>query len=76
MLCADFSACVASVTGNFHLQKTLDWDNDGVGKDLNAIAHRMLNWEEDLSADLGLSCVDIHDIKELHTKCGLRRLAK
>ena len=50
-----------------YLDKVLDWDQKGVDKDLMEIAHHMLGWEEQLSAPLGLTQVDIHDIKEMHT---------
>ena len=40
-----------------HLEQQLDWN------DLIEIAHRMLDWEEKL---LGLTAVDIHDIKARH----------
>ena len=33
-------------------------------RDLNFIAEHMLDWEERLSALLGLRYVDIHDIKK------------
>jgi hypothetical protein len=45
------------------LKQMLDWDNKGVDKDLNEIAYHMLDWEE-LSSQLGLTPVDVHDIKE------------
>ena len=64
---ADISDCLSSVSGNCHLDKKLDWDNQ-VDKDLIAIAHHMLKWEERLSADLELTDVDIHDIKEKNPK--------
>ena len=47
-----------------HLNKELDWDRGGVDKDLIKIAHHMLDWEEQLSSHLGLTQVDIRDIKE------------
>ncbi len=49
-----------------HLEMQLDWDHEGVDSDLNEIAHVMLDWEGRLSAHLGLTDVDIHDIKEIH----------
>ena len=49
-----------------YLDKVLDWDQEGVDKDLIVIAHHMLGWEEQLSAQLlGLTQEDIHDIKEI-----------
>ena len=51
-----------------YLDEVLDWDQKGVDKDLVEIAHHMLGWEEQLSALLGLTQVDIHDIKEIHFK--------
>jgi hypothetical protein len=44
----------------------LDWDHDGVDRDLNGIAHHMLDWEEKLCTHLGLTAVDTHDIKAKH----------
>ena len=40
-----------------HLGQQLDWN------DLIEIAHHMLDWEEKLCTHLGLTAVDIHDIK-------------
>ena len=51
-----------------YLDEVLDWDQKGVDKDLMKIAHHMLGWEEQLSALLGLTQVDIHDIKKIHSK--------
>ena len=42
----------------------MDWGHEGVDKDLNEIADQMIEWEEKLSAPLGLTGVDIHDITE------------
>jgi hypothetical protein len=51
----------------------LDWDNEGVDKDLNTIAEPMSDWEE-LSSQLGLTEVDVSDIKEKYIgKPELRR---
>ena len=46
-----------------HLELELDWGYEGVEKDLSEIADHMLDWEEKLSTHLGLTNVDIHDIK-------------
>ena len=46
-----------------HLDQQLDWDSKGVDNDLTEIAKYMLNWEEDLCTPLGLSFVDVNDIK-------------
>ncbi len=51
-----------------HLERQLDWDHEGVDRDLNEIADVMLDWEVRLSSHLGLTDVDIHDIKEIHNK--------
>ena len=48
-----------------HLTLLLDWDN-GVDKDLIKISENMLRWDESLSVHLGLTEVDIHDIKIIH----------
>ena len=45
-----------------HLVQQLDWDHRGFEKDLNEIAHVMLDWEVKLRAHLGLTEVDVHDI--------------
>ena len=49
-----------------HLEREIDYENDGVDKDLNEIAHHMIDWEEELSAHLELTQVDIHDIKAIY----------
>ena len=46
-----------------HLKLQLDSDHDGVEMDLHQIAEHMLEWEEKLSAHLGLTPVDISDTK-------------
>jgi hypothetical protein len=46
-----------------YLDKQLDWDNCGVEKDVNAIAHDMLEWEEKLTTGLEMTPTEIHDIK-------------
>ena len=43
-----------------HLELKLDW------VDLCEIAHHMLDWEERLCTHLGLTEVDVHDIKAMH----------
>ena len=48
------------------LKKKLDWDNEGVDRDLIEIAYHMLDWEERLCSHLGLTEVDVHDIKEMN----------
>ena len=47
-----------------HLEQQLDWDHEGVDKDLNEIALVMLDWEETLTTHLKLTQVDISDIME------------
>ena len=44
------------------LEQQLDWDN-GNDKDLIKIAYHMIEWEEKLSCHLGLTEVDVYDIK-------------
>ena len=51
-----------------HLEHQLDWDNEGVDKDLSEIAHHMLDWEVKLSTHLKLTEIDISDVKEKHSK--------
>ena len=41
----------------------LDWDNDGVEKDLDAIARKMSNWEAQFAINLGLTRVEIEEIR-------------
>ena len=50
------------------LEQQLDCDNEGVDKDLIEIAHHMLDWEEKLCSHLGLTLVDVHDIREIHPR--------
>ena len=49
-----------------HLDKELDEDHKGVDKDLNEIAHHMLDWEVKLVSYLDLTQIDISDIKKKH----------
>ena len=49
-----------------HLELQLDWGHGCVEIDLCEIAHHMLDWEEKLSTHLGLTLVDIHEIKAIH----------
>lgn len=49
-----------------HLEQPLDWDHQGVDKDLIEIAQYMLDWEEKLCGHLGLTAVEISDIKNSH----------
>ena len=41
-----------------HLERPVEWE------DIVDIAHHMLNWEERLCTHLGLTQVDVHDIKD------------
>ena len=50
------------------LDKQLDWCHGGVDKDLYAIADSMLKWEEKLSTHLGLTHIDITNIKEQYPR--------
>ena len=62
------------------LDKVLDWDHDGVDKDLDAIARMMIDWEDKFAIRLGLRHMDIEDIKSenrdpllqrlVHVQCG------
>ena len=45
-----------------HLELQLDYGHEGVNKDLSEIAYHMLGWDNKLSAYLGLTDIDIHDI--------------
>ena len=60
------SSLVASTNACPLLEQQLDWDNEGVDKDLIEIAYHMLNWEEKLCSHLGLTEVDRHDIKVIY----------
>ncbi len=55
------------------LEKELDWDSEGVNRDLHEIAHHMLDWEVKLSSHLNLTDIDISDIKEELQNPELRR---
>ena len=48
------------------LEQQLDWDHGGVDVDLNEIAYHMLDWEDRLSAHLGLTRIDVKDIKKIY----------
>ena len=47
-----------------YLDKELDWDHDDVNTHLSVIADQMVDWEEKLSTKLGMTEVEIHDLKE------------
>ena len=50
------------------LDMQLDWESGGVERDLAEVAQHLLDWEEKLSTHLGLTPIDISDIKEMHMK--------
>lgn len=50
------------LTSSPHLEKMLDWDNDGVKKDLYEIARHLTEWEVKLVAPLGLTPTEVSDI--------------
>ena len=54
-------------SARIHLEMQLDSDNEGIEKDLSEIAQHMLEWEEELCVHLGLTKVDIHDIKAMYS---------
>ena len=63
LLCNDLLSAYASslpASALPHLDQQLNWT------DLTEIAHHMLDWEEKLCTHLGLTAVDIHDIKAKH----------
>ena len=64
----DYANYISSLSSSalLHLDLLLDWDSQGVDKDLNEIAHHMIHWEEDLSSSLKLTKVDIHDVTRKH----------
>ena len=68
MVVAGYSSHVSSlpVGARPHLELQLDWGNEGVDKDLIEIAYHMLDWEEKLCSHMGLTEVDVHDIKAIH----------
>ena len=65
---SDYQAYLSSLSPHVHpfLEQQLDWDHGGVDVDLNEIADHMLDWEDRLSAHLGLTRTDIRDIKLIH----------
>ena len=56
-----------------HVDQELDWDNEGVDRDLNSIADSMLEWETNLTSAFNLTQVDIHDIKVTESSPVLQR---
>ena len=58
---SSLSSCVHPL-----LEKLLDWDHGGVDVNLNEIADHMLDWEDRLSAHLGLTRIDVKDIKNIY----------
>ena len=71
----DFAAYVSSLPANArpHLRLQLDHDHGGVDKDLCEIAEHMLGWEEKLHTHLGLTHVNVHDIKASYSNPLLQR---
>ena len=51
-----------------YLDNLLDWDQEGVDRHLNRIADAMIEWEENLSIWLGLTEVQIHDLKKIYSQ--------
>lgn len=60
-LCPYLSSLSQSVF--HHLDMVLDWDNNGVDKDLIEIANHIPDWEVKLPAFLHLNQTNINDIK-------------
>ena len=56
------------VDAHLHLEQQLDWGHGGVDRDLNEIADHLLDWEEKLSAPLGLTATDISDIEAINSR--------
>ena len=56
-----------------HLELQLDWGHGGVETDLCEIAHVMLDWEVKLYSSLGLTKVDVHDIRRGTSNLELQR---
>ena len=46
------------------LDKELDWDNEGVERDLYKLAEHMVDWEEKLAAPLSLTATDVFEINK------------
>ena len=65
---SDCSSFQASLPPSRHpyLERQLDFDQGGVDRDLNKIADSIINWEMNLSVELGLTNNEIHDIKAEH----------
>ena len=61
----DLSCYVSSLPAGArpHLELLLDQDNDGVDKDLTEIADLMLECEERFATHLGLTAIDVSNIK-------------
>ena len=57
-----------NLTSSPHLEKTLDWDNRGVEKDLIEIAKHLTEWEEKLVSPLGLTHTEKKDIKAKYAR--------
>ena len=51
-----------------YLEKELDWDAEGVDRDLSTIGRQIPDWEEKLAESLGLSPPDILTIQAKHDK--------
>ena len=74
----DFASYVSSLPAYArpHLELQLDWGHEGVETDLCEVAEHMIKWEEKLSAPLGLTEVDIHDITAGIRSLVLQRLVE
>ena len=67
----DFVSSLPKSVSPFLCEK-LDWDHNGVEKDLDAIARTMSNWEAQFAVKLGLTRAEIEDIRA--EKYALQRL--
>ena len=61
----DIEPIISSLPDNAkcHLDKHLDHDNEGVDRDLNAIADKMEDWKVKIATHLRLTPIDMSDIE-------------
>ena len=72
----EYHEYISSLPLSIHvfLQEELDWDNNGVDKDLNDIADHLSDWEVKLSVPFKFTPSEIHDLKAKHSNPSLLRL--
>ena len=56
-----------------YLVRELDWDHEGMDRDLNEISYYLVDWEVKLTTHLELTAIDIAHIKYVYQRPILQR---